>query len=85
MPIEKIEPSNRIKNENQTDLIFPKININQIRGTMKKTVLTYLNTLKKRAEMTNNRAKKQKLPFRLKVHTVGNDNVFLDVIIIDDK
>lgn len=80
--IEHIFPSNKIKNESNS--IPMKINVNQIRKIMKKTVLDYLSTIKKRTEVTNNLAKKQKLPYRLNVYT-NNTKVFLDVIIIDEK
>lgn len=82
-PIEKIIPSNKIKNEDHVDWTPPRINLDQVRGAMKKTVFKYLKTLKKRAEMTNDQARKQNLPYRLKVHTIGDDKVFLDVLIVD--
>jgi len=83
MHIEKISASNKTKNENHVDPP-QKINVSQISKSMKKTVLNHLKTLKKRAELTNDRAKKEKLPYRLNVQSVDN-KVFLDVIIIDNE
>ena len=45
--------------------------------------MNYLSTLKKRTEMSNDQAKKNKLPYRLTVHQVDQDKVFLDVVILD--
>jgi hypothetical protein len=66
-------PQNFIKNDPQT-----------ISSIMKKTVLNHIQTLKKRAELTNNFAKKQNLPYRLKVYS-NNSVTLLDVILINEN
>lgn len=77
----RVESFNRVKND---EAIMKDSTANvPYSKTIRKNVLHYLNTLKKRAEMTNDQAKKQKLPYRLKVHKVDQDKVFLDVVIMD--
>lgn len=80
--VENIAPLNNVKNEKAVDMKDSTANI-QISKTVRKNVLHYLDTLKKRVKMTNDQAKKQNLPYRLTVHKVDKDKVFLDVVIMD--
>jgi len=80
--VEQVSTLNRVKNDGEAVMKDSTANI-QLSKTIRKNVLHYLSTLKKRAEMTNNLAKKQKLPYRLAIHKVDQDKVFLDVVIMD--
>jgi len=78
--VEKIESPDRVKND-LVDIKDPASHT-QINKRVRKKVFNYLHTLKKRADMTNDLAKKRKLPYRLKIY-VDQDRIFLDVSIID--
>jgi hypothetical protein len=80
--IGRVESSNRVKNDGA--IIMKDSTSNSMTSKIvRKKVLNYLHTLKKRAEMSNDLAKKQKLPYRLTVHKVDSNRVFLDVVIVD--
>ena len=80
--IGRVESSNRVKNDEAVTMKDSTSNV-QISKIVRKKVLNYLHTLKKRAEMINDQAKRQELPYRLTVHKVDQDKVFLDVVIVD--
>ncbi|MDD5674902.1 MAG: hypothetical protein PHC61_12100 [Chitinivibrionales bacterium] len=57
----------------------------QARRITGKRVLDYVNTVKKRAQMTNQQFERQHLPYRLNVYTAANENVLIDLSIFDKK
>ena len=77
-----VMPPRKVYNESDAS---SQESIARLSQAMNKTVLSYLGTVKKRAEITNDLAKKKKLPYRLKVYPVAVDKVFMDVVIVNDK
>lgn len=77
-----ISPSNKIRNDLATDATSHDRNI-QLSQVMHKTVMSHLRTVRKRAEMTNDLAKKRKLPYRLSVYPV-DAKVYMDVLIVNE-
>lgn len=78
--VERIHPSNKFRNNGVIDAFI--IEEDRPRRYLRKKVMDYIDTLKKRAEKTNGSFVQKQLPYRLKIYT-QDKKAFIELSTVD--